>query len=196
MKSTYCNDLNGSWPPWDKLRNLGITRIYVKPTEPDLKGVLDGIASQKFQVGIWRSNPQMSAVDLARAADADISRVGYNSKQLAYDFDIEYPNRGTYITDWLYEWRGLRPTRSTAWTMEPNQGGWMASMSSFLMSDINLVLKPQTYFGGMQEVAPDEVLTDLEDHGFDRHRVELVRDGAHLPYSWKNGTVFTTQRIP
>ena len=184
-------------PDFGKARRYGITRLYWQANDPQIDGDLLGLfRTEGFEVGILRdpSWDNLGALDLARQLDADLVRLKSGDKQCAVLADIEYhdPN---YITAFLKEWRTLRPRRTTGWTLEPLQGGWMASDFVMAVMDSGVALHPQAYLGNMSPVDPDLVRSDLVERDFARSRVAPVYDAAHIPTHW-DGIAFRFDQLP
>src|SRR5206468_8784503 len=138
--------------------------------------------------------------DLAREADADITRLGSNTKQLAVLFDIEYPYHASgYFAIWYTEWRNLRPKRATLWTPEFHQGGWFTpALVTAINSDVNLRVIPQAYIQDPPIVVDaDLARCDVTGRGIAKDRVGvfyLPGDVAHRE-SW-DGIVFGFNELP
>src|SRR5437870_4146447 len=128
MHAAFVNPGGPLVPDLAKAKRYGITRLYWQANDPQLSaGILLGIRERGMEVGILRGPEwtQASALALARQLDADLARLGSSNSQCAVLADIEYHD-AAYIQAFLREWRDLRPQRVTGWTLEPNQGGWMA----------------------------------------------------------------------
>jgi len=184
-------------PDIAKAKRYGITRLYWEARDPQISaGLFQGIRERSMEVGIMRdpSWDHTSAIDLARELDADLLRLGSSNSQCAVLADIEYHDPA-YVQAFLREWRDLRPSRVTGWTLEPLQGGWMAPDFVRAVTMAAVSLHPQAYFGNMNPVDPDLVRSDLIERGFMRSAVAPVYNAAHIPTHW-DGIAFRFDQLP
>src|SRR5438132_11752977 len=94
VRHAFVNPGGPKYPDRAKLAKYKITRLYYEARDPQIDAdFLDELRAIPLEVGIMRDPGWTNAtmVDLAREADADVTRLGSNSKQLAVLFDIEYP---------------------------------------------------------------------------------------------------------
>lgn len=142
-----------------------------------------------------RTPPYMDAPTLAHTADADLFHVATAQAHPAYRFDIERHDPA-YLLAWLREWRALRPTRATEWTLEPRQRGWFTpELISTLRLDVHLTVIPQTFRGRMQPVAQDAVWRELAA-ALVPTQVKLCYDAQHGAPEAMDGFLFTLERLP
>lgn len=155
-------------PDLTKAQNLGINRLYWEAEDPQLDAsLLDAVRAKGFSVGIMRDphwngdTPEILAARLSK----DLDRLGSTSKQCAVIADIEVHD-SAYLLSWLHNWRIIRPTRETAWTMEPFQGGWFSpALVSAINADPNIAVVPQGYYGDMRRVNHDQLRCDILARG-------------------------------
>jgi hypothetical protein len=184
-------------PDIAKAKRYGITRWYWEARDPQINaGLLQAIRERSMEVGIMRdpSWDNASAIDLARQLDADLLRLGSSNSQCAVLADIEYHDPA-YVQAFLGEWRALRPTRVTGWTLEPLQGGWMDQAFERAVDFADVTIYPQAYLGNMSPVDPDLVRSDLIERGFRRGAVSCVYNAAHIPTHW-DGIAFRFDQLP
>jgi hypothetical protein len=184
-------------PDLTKAKRYGITRLYWQANDPQLSaGLLGGIRERGMEVGIMRGPTwtNASAHELANTLNADLIRLGSSNARCAVLADIEYHDPA-YIAAFLSEWRSLRPYRVTAWTLEPNQGGWMDAAFAVAVAKANIGVIPQAYLGDMTPVDVDVTRCDLIERGIPRGSVAAFYSAAHLPAHW-DGIVFTFDQLP
>jgi hypothetical protein len=184
-------------PDLAKAKAYGITRLYWEARDPQINaGLFQGIRASGYEVGVMRdpSWDNLSAIDLARELDADLLRLGSSNAQCAVLADIEV-HSPDYVRAFLTEWRELRPSRVTGWTLEPLQGGWMDARFVQAVSKANVWIHPQSYYGNMSPVDPDLVRADLVERGFRRELVSPVYNAAHIPTHW-DGIAFRFDQLP
>lgn len=177
-------------PDLAKAGRYGITRFYWEYDDPNLSfGFLESFRPKGLQVGIMAVPRGESAVDFARNIDAALIKLGMTSRQCAVIADVE-AHDPRYVVDFLTEWRDLRPTRETAWTMEPFQGGWF---SPNLLGKINLdpylTLLPQNYLGDMTPCASDQVRSDLVNYGVANKKIQSFYGPTRADHGWQ-GVIF------
>jgi hypothetical protein len=206
-------------PDIDKVRHYAITRLYWQANDVQIsaglfQGLRDNPKWHGVELGIMRDPiwgtltnveydkmrldgklpPPLGAVDLARTLDGDLLRLGSSNSQCAVLADIEYHDPA-YVQAFLREWRDLRPSRVTGWTMEPLQGGWMDTAFVHEVTDRFCYVYPQTYYGNMSPVDPDLVRADLVERGFPRNSVAPFYNAAHIPTHW-DGIAFRFDQLP
>jgi ribosomal protein S18 len=184
-------------PDLAKARQYGITRLYWQANDPEISaGLFLAIRERGMEVGIMRdpSWTHASALDLARMLDADLVRLGSSNSQCAVLADIEYHDHA-YIEAFLSEWRALRPSRVTGWTLEPLQGGWMSPVFVATVRRAAVEVFPQTYLGNMAPVDPDLCRADLIERGMLRSSVGAVYNATHLPTHW-DGIAYRFDQLP
>jgi hypothetical protein len=184
-------------PDLAKAKRYGITRLYWQANDPQISaGLFQAIRERSMEVGIMRdpSWSAQSAHELATTLNQDLIRLGSSNSQCAVLADIEYHDPA-YVQAFLQEWRTLRPTRVTGWTLEPLQGGWMDAAFAMMVTGAGVSVYPQTYFGNMSPVDPDLVRAELVERGFARQLVGAVYNAAHIPTHW-DGIAFRFDQLP
>jgi hypothetical protein len=202
------------FPDWDKLKRHGVGRIYFaarhftngawvdndKQINSDYRQTVN---AQGFVYGIFRDPHWDSISDpglLASLANDDLIRAGIRTSGVApYMFDIEYHD-AHFVAETIRLWRRLRPTRLTAWTLEPNQGGWFTDeLVSRINGDPNLVVVPQNFYGDMTPFDTPSAVnlkTNLINRGVLKGRVKVFYDGSKLlPTDW-DGCILSEERLP
>jgi hypothetical protein len=101
----------------------------------------------------------------------------------------------SWIRRALVEWRRLRPSRRTDWTLEPMQGGLFSLDDAKAINALGIGVVPQHYGGAMQPFAADRVAIDLISRGFNLLSIQGFYDAASLPLDW-SGYAFTQGRLP
>lgn len=181
-------------PDGAKARRLGIDTLVWDATDPQIDAVFfNDVRSWGFRPGITRdpSWNDATAVDLARALDADLVRLGSGDKPCLVVADIEamWKRGAGYVVEFLHEWRALRPTRATVWTTEPLQGGTVTDeLAAVINADKNLLVAPQLYLSDMSPLPETAVALELaqnpERRNIARQRIVAYYDAAHLPIAW------------
>lgn len=95
----------------------------------------------------------------------------------------------------LQEWRKLRPTINTSWTMEGMQGGWMSPTFVKAILDCRVRVVPQSYRGNMDRLESDATFRDLLKRGFPENVISCFYDAKQLGGNW-DGFAFTMGRLP
>lgn len=218
MRAAWIADLEGTYGRlrareprlWTQLRHFDIRRVYLDAryaTVQDLSDLrkgqkdLNGNFSVPREAGLYRDLAWIGedAIHSARSCDADLARLGQTTLQCAYMFQTERHDP-TFVLDFLHEWRALRPTRETAWTLEGLQGGWFSpELVKAVRDDPKLTVVPYGYYdAGGQSMLPhdlDLVRCNVANAGVPLSRVAVFYDGARLP-QWWDGCVFTMERLP
>lgn len=179
-----------------KLRANDITRPYFAHIDPNVTAdYLDDVRDSGFSPGIYSAWNWYSSLDghnYARELDAELRRIAWKGNAPVC-VDIETHDIG-YVLGFFKEWRRLRPSRPTAWTMEGFQGGLFspANVAELVGRDLRFV--PQLYRGDMSphEHSP---IVDMLIAGFPGGRLDGFYDAARLPYRWR-GFAFTQARLP
>jgi hypothetical protein len=206
MKAAWVRPGGGRIPDGTKLARYGITTLYWDATDPVLltknqDGVLFLDEMRKYvKVGITRDPNwgSLSASQLAAAMNGDIVSLASENKQLYVIADIEamWRRGSAYVLEWLSAWRSLRPTRVTAWTTEPNQGGTISdTLRDRINSDPNLIVMPQLYYAGMVDAVESRVALDLAARGIRTDRIYPYYDAEDMPAAW-DGIVFDFAKLP
>ncbi len=178
--------------------------LYWDATDPVLTPAFLDEMRKFCKVGFTRDPNwgNLSAVDLARTMDADLVRLGSDNKQCYVIADIEamWKRTAQYVVDWLVEWRKLRPTRVTAWTTEPLQGGTVSDvLAARINSDVNLIVVPQLYDLNMVLYPEGAVAMEMAQaqgrRDISRFKIKCYYDAAKLPSDW-DGIAFDFARLP
>lgn len=209
--------LDRNVPQYDLLRSAGCNRIYFAAeyeTFEDGVGTwhfndiqlnptfYNDVVKNKFQYGIFRvtswDNAKLygDAGTLASTANEDINAASGGNKYAAlpYMFDIEQHDPA-FILATFKAYRKLRPTRRTAWTMEPHQGGWMKNylvngqpvLVDFINNDPYFFLLPQLFYGNMSPANQNDVRNDLLAAGFKSEKILFFYDSTTKTASqWKS----------
>jgi len=205
VKAAWIRPGGGGVPDGDKARRYGIDTLYWDATDPQISAAFfDKVRGWGFKPGITRDPGWTNATgtDLARQCDADLVRLGSTAKTCYVIADIEAMwKRGSgFVIEWLTEWRRLRPTRVTAWTTEPFQGGTVSDqLAARINADPNLMVVPQLYFSKMEPA--NEAACALEmcqtngRRDIDRSRIKSYYDPRYLPPVW-DGIVFDFALLP
>lgn len=221
----FSNAGDAEWPSWTKLAAIGpekIDRIYfcTGPTPEHRRFVTKdyraGVKAHGFEYGLMYDPGWFgySPTALAAAAESDLRLLGIPpagqvgaTELLPVRFDIEFPNRETYMPAFLTAWRKLRPSRDTTWTLEPFQGGWIRATSGLVEQinrDRNLIVSTQTFYNKMQ---PTDIRAAVENLtvgallervqcDYDGSRIRKEADGAWwMPAGW-NGVIFDYDLLP
>ena len=184
-------------PDLAKAKRYGITRLYWQANDPQISaGLFLAIRERGLEVGIMRdpSWNHASATDLARTLDADLVRLGSSNSQCAVLADIEYHDPA-YIVAFLREWRDLRPSRMTGWTLEPHQGGWFTPFLVRMLMQAKVTVFPQAYLGNEAPTDIDLTRCDLIERGLPRGLVAATYSALKLPYAW-DGIAFRFDQLP
>jgi hypothetical protein len=207
MKAAWVRPGGGRIPDGTKLARYGITTLYWDATDPVLQtknadgmGFLDEMRKY-VRVGItrdpnWGSLP--SGWQLAQAMSHDLDLLESANKQCYVIADIEalWQRGSGFVLEWLKKWRELRPTRVTAWTTEPTQGGVISDeLVAAINADPNLVVVPQIYYAGMVDAVESRVVLDLAARRIRPDRIYPYYDAEDMPAAW-DGIVFDFARLP
>lgn len=179
-----------------KLHAHGITAPYFSHRNPSVTSLyLDSVKAQGFTPGIytaWNWYPSLSAEGYARAFDSELKRIGWaGNAPVCIDIETHDVN---YVLAFFKEWRRLRPTRVTAWTMEGFQGGLFSASNVAELVGRGLRFVPQFYRGDMTPVEHSPVI-DMLMSGFPGGNIDGFFDARSLPYRWR-GFAFTQATLP
>ncbi len=189
-----------------KCRDWNITRLFWEARDPQATAaLLKSTRAAGIGVGLMRdpSWNNASALDLARQLDADLTAHGFGSTtgpdSCAAMFDMERHD-AQYAIDMLTEWRRLRPTRTTLWTLESFQGGWFTpELTALIDNDPNLLIVPQFYLGSprLYPVDSEAAVSNLElEAELHADRIVGFYNGEKtIPYGW-NGLVYDFNALP
>jgi len=218
MKGIWRANPNGpTWPPWEKLKNRGVTDFYVparkidfttgKYVKNDLQltpAYRSGVQSQQLGYRIYRDPSWDSIFDpsvLVEAAASDIAAVQHEGENIyvPYMFDIEYHD-ASFVAKTILGFRQRFPRGPLAWTLEPFQAGWFTNgLVEVLNNDINLVVVVQNFFGNMAPAGTRNGKTprqELLDIGIAANRVKVFYDGSKpIPSGW-DGCILSEERLP
>lgn len=179
-------------PDLAKAARLGITRFYWSAEDNQIDtSLFDAMRAKGYEVGLMRDPhwDNRSPQSLAEKLHDDIIRLGSHAKQCAVMADIEYHDP-SYVRDFITFWRGLRPTRPTSWTLEPNQGGWFPKyLVDKVNADPNLVVIPQNYYFNMSPAVEWKTALDIAARGVRTDRISIFYGANALPAAW-DGVVF------
>jgi hypothetical protein len=201
VKAAWVRPGGPAIPDGNKARAWGINTLYYDPRDPQISPkFFDNLRLWGYKPGLMRdpSWNGLSAVDLARQMDADITNLGSDNKTCYAMADIEAMwNRGSqYILAWLTEWRRLRPTRMTLWTTEPNQGGTISDeLVARINADPNLVVVPQLYLSRMEDTVESRTVLDLAKRKINPDRIYPYYDAEDMPAAW-DGVIFDFAKLP
>lgn len=207
MRSATINNLDGSYGTiehadiWKLVSEYGLGRLYIDGREITAAHVT-AVHKHGLEVGArWTRNwfPRESVIDIAREMDAKLTNVGVpagaQSKQCAVTWDFE-EHDNTALMQWLREWRALRPTRNTSWSLEPMQRGWFSTtLIEMVKADTHLEVWAQSYHGDMYPVAQDACWRNLAS-ALRPEQCKLEYDGAHGAPANMDGNVYTLERLP
>jgi hypothetical protein len=193
-------------PDGQNLVKHGITDLVWDATDPFVTAdSMEEVWTEwRFRPWLTRSADwdDVPAATLAQQMDDDIERVQRDNRPLGMIADIEALWRRTsvYVVSWLRAWRVLRPTRRTAWTTEPFQGGAISDgLAALVNSDVNLLVVPQLYFGNMAPAVESQVAMELiQTDGrrpIRRDRLRCYYDAARLPAAW-DGFAYDEAKLP
>lgn len=185
--------VNGSW-----VRNPRLTPDYLYGPPPERRA---GWNTAVGGVGIYFGSSwpiHTNPVDLARELDALLVHIGADARRCAVDMNREQHDFD--LVSFLHEWRRLRPSRETAWTIEGMQGGRLTTAQvQTINADPNLTVRAEAFYDAEgQSMLPldrDRVRCDLIDYGVQRQRATVMYDAARLNDRW-DGCAFTQGRLP
>lgn len=203
MRGAWITDLAGHYGTinhaqiWEQVSRYQLDRLYIDGRAISDTDV-DVIHSHGCEAGAFWSKawyPNTDVTDIARTMDATLSLIKVRTKQCAVQFDFENHDPQGFVR-WLQEWRALRPTRTTEWTLEPRQRGWFTpELVAAIAGDPKLFVIPQTFRGGMQPVAQDAVWRELAGV-LPPARVKLCYDAKQGAPEAMDGFLFTLERLP
>jgi hypothetical protein len=184
---------NGAW-----IRNPRLNATYLYGPPPVRNA---GWRAAVGSVGIYFGSSWpifTTPADLARELDALLTLIGADNRACAVHVNREQHDFDLVM--FLFEWRGLRPTRETSWVIEGMQGGRLSrEQVDAINRDPNLTVLAEAFYdaGGqtMLPFDPDRVRCDLIEYGIQRQRAVVMYDAAHLQDRW-DGCAFTQGRLP
>lgn len=201
----------GEAPDYAKMKRYGVEAPCFDIRDPVLRtqvggrhylDVVDEQVSGKPRVHVVQSwYPDLGPEAFARVADELLRQVGWFGNP-AVELDIE---KGAPLTDSTYvdfvrralrEWRRLRPTRETSYTLEGFQGGLFNGRYDAVVEIAGKTnhIVPQSYHGDM---TPHQagLVQNLVDYGFPREKVRVFYDAAITQEPW-DGWLFNQSRLP
>lgn len=188
-----------NWAPGDsdaaKLKQHGIELVYIDPRSTNAAEVIQWLHDNGFGYGIyfdpsWFNWP--SPLATAKLAAGYLSKLGLNGSFQPVMFDLETKSTA-WVTAFLVAWRVLRPTRATAYTNSPFQGGFVPSLR-LRLARVHVYV--QLYEGEMQPVDSAAALLEIGRQGTPASMLHPFYDGAAIPGDSRDGCVFTYERIP
>lgn len=182
-----------------KLRQHNITAPYFSHRFGNAtKEILDAAKGQGFQPGIysaWNWEPAMDGTQYAAFLSGELKRIGGLALRGATPVCVDIETHDVaYILAFFKEWRRLRPTRVTAWTMEGFQGGLFSPANVAELVSRNIRFVPQFYGGAVEPLQHSPVI-DMLIQGFPGDRIDGFYDARALPYRWR-GFAFTQATLP
>lgn len=153
--------------PYQKLRDLGITGIYLSAQDNlATKAKRAEVVGAGFKVGLFYpgNSLHMDGVQTARDVEARlVAFAGADGGQTGVLLDFE-PSDGSapFWQAFLPEWRALRPGRVTDMTPEPFKA-FVLPLTDIL--NARLDVKVQNYFGDMSPVDAREAAMDYIRRG-------------------------------
>jgi hypothetical protein len=192
----------GNDPHWERLEKHQINRVYFPVSDPvaDVQRRLADARGRGYVVGLYSAwnwtGYTGSGADYARATHERVKLIAPTAKpsdpKIMLDDETHDPDR---IIQMLNEWRRLRPTTDTAWTLESFQGGWFAPglVEALVARKVRVV--PQCYWGNMVQVCTLTAARDLTKRGVPDSLITPFYDAADLPVGW-DGFAFTMGRLP
>ena len=186
----------GNDPNYSKLAAYQIERVYFAANEPRVTAAyLDNVKAQGLDVGIYAAWnwETWTPEDFAKRMHNRLLQIGSPLNPWV-NLDIE-THDVAWIRRALTEWRRLRPSRKTDWTLEPMQGGLFGVDDVRAINKLGVGIVPQHYGGNMQAFAADRVAIDLIARGFNLLAIQGFYDAARLPLDWQ-GYAFTQGRLP
>jgi hypothetical protein len=157
----------------------------------------DEIAAKGKQPGFYIGAGWLNGLtpaQYAAAASAEYARLTVPGLKVQFNLEEHTPER---IASIFEEWRKLRPSVGTSWSLEGFQGGWMDSsfVARVVASKIRVVPECFVDEPSMNTSAADMVLRDLVARGFPISLVTCMYDAANLPKRW-DGFAFIFGRLP
>jgi len=193
-------------PDGGKLAKYGITTLYWDATDPVLMTTNKAkepflVEMRKYvRVGITRDPVWTGSTgkQLAGLLATDLHRLESDNLQCYVIADIEalWQRGSAYVLEWLKAWRTLKPTRVTAWTTEPTQGGVISDeLVTAINNDPNLIVVPQIYYAGMVDAVESRVVLDLAARKIRPDRIYPYYDAGDMPAAW-DGIIFDFAALP
>lgn len=173
----------------------GVDMIWLDPRSTNAAQVIQKLHSAGVSYGLyyapsWDNWPSPRAT--AKIASAHLKRLGLNSRTQPIMFDLETQDVA-WVRKFLLAWRVLRPTRSTAYTNAPFQGGYVPSLALKLA---RVQVYPQVYYGDMRSADGAAVVLELIRQGTPASMIHPFYDGAAIPADSRDGAIFTLERVP
>ena len=143
--------------PYASLKKYGISGIYVLQDDPKAYGKRNEIVNAGMKAGIMVRTYDGTPAQTAQLASEDLTRfAGNDGGQTAVLLDYEPSNRD-FLTEFVGEWRKIRPGRVTDFTPEPFKGQYLPQQ---YLLDSRIYPRVQTYFGDMSPAQWDEAYED------------------------------------
>ena len=186
----------GTVPDKAKCAAHDITTILLDPRDGAAQSTIakihaDGLIAGLYFDPSWYGYP--SPLATARIASGHLKRLGLNASWQPVMFDLETKDVA-WVRKFLLAWRVLRPTRSTAYTNAPFQGGYVPSLA-LKLARVDVYV--QLYEGDPPVgIDPAAALLEIARQGTPASRLYPFYDGASLPSTARDGCVFTLERIP
>jgi hypothetical protein len=201
VRAAWVRPGGGKIPDGAKMQRHGIDTLIYDATDPQVDAsFLAELRGLHIRVGFTRDPGWTNATgaSLADLMDADLKRFKSDNLQCFCVADIEamWQRGSAFVLEWLTEWRRLRPTRATAWTTEPGQGGTISDeLRDRINLDQNLLVVPQLYYSGMVDAVESRVVLDLAARRIRPDRIYPYYDAEDMPAAW-DGIVFDFAKLP
>ena len=203
---------HGQGVDYEKLRRHGIAEVVVPAHNSPLANTqsLIDLKNNGFHpaVGVsWDWYGPMEGHHFARKCDEILKSFGSTSPNPSLWADIEaldYLNQSNFadfVAAFCIEWRKLRVSRRTIWTLNPFQGacfnGKHGCVQTILNSKIEIVLQYYVTHEGdqMYPAAADVAKDELSLYGFPSNAIRGYYDAKRPPYKWDGG-LWTSARLP
>jgi hypothetical protein len=201
---------HGNSADFNLLRKHSIDTVLIPGEESpianptSIKAIYDaGFAVSVMFAWNWHGLGAGSGAEFAKYASNRLKEVGHPAVNPSVVLDIE---KGAGVEDWEYvdwvvaalkEWRKLRPTRQTHWTLEAMQGGLFNGRNDAVeaIRAANVGIVPQFYTGSEYPMAADVALKDLLLYNFPSERIKGFYLARELPLNW-DGYAWTQGKLP
>lgn len=191
----YLNDQ----PDYAKLTRNRITVVYLDPRSTNAATVITDLRAHGLVAGIYTvpgwwgtSDPAAYAKTTSDLANRLIPRQR-PAEAPPLMLDLEGVSK-----DWQAEtvaaYRRYQPARPTAYTNAPFQDGTVVPTQTLV--DAGLHWYVQLYYGNMSPCDPAAALLEVCRWAYPPTMVHPFYDGARVPGDWRDGCVFTLERMP
>lgn len=181
-------------PDLGQIAKYGVELIYLDPRSSNAAAVIQKLHAAGVGYGVYYDpswDGWQGPLATAKLGSAHLTRLGLNGNEPVM-FDLETTDVG-WVRRFIAAWRVLRPLRSTQYTQQPFQGGYVPTLA-LRLARIDVYL--QTYYGDMSDADGAAVTLEQTRRGLPPSMCHPFYSGKSLPHDARDGCIFTLELLP